>query len=174
MTESKNFVNQLKLVDESAEKALIDLFIKHDIKELDVSTDDYDCLRVFVFDDNEHIANGLVIDSIEIENGSIMLTDNKGSFHSSTSLHDGSMPYVYAYVENLLKDKINNEENTYEVWLYYHGCFNTFVKASNTDEARRKARNEVDELSELDFLHEIKLCDNGCDVSLVKVCKVLD
>lgn len=168
MTESKNFVNQLKLVDESAEKALIDLFIKHDIKELDVSTDDYDCLRVFVFDDNEHIANGIVIDSIEIENGSIMLTDNKGSFHSSTSLHDGSMPYIYAYVETIIGDLNTEVEREYEVYLYYHGCYSTYVKAKNVDEALQIARNQISDMSEVEFLSAIEAQENDYDVYVVK------
>ena len=169
MTE-KNFVNQLKLVDENAEKALIDLFIKHNITELDVrnTEDDYDCLRVFVFDDTEHVANGLLIDSIEVENGSIMLTDNNGSFHSSTSLHDGSMPYIYAYVENLLKDKLNEEKNIYEVYLYYHGCYSTNVKATNKDEALQFARNLVSNMSEVEFLSAIGAQEVDYDVSVVK------
>lgn len=169
MTESKNFVNQLKLVDESAEKALIDLFIKHNIKELDVSTDDYDCLRVFVFDDNEHIANGIVIDSIEIENGSIMLTDNKGSFHSSTSLHDGSMPYIYAYVETIIGDLNAEVEKEYEVYLYYHGCYSTYVKAKNSDEALQIARNQISNMSEIEFLGAIEAEENGYDVYVKKL-----
>ena len=82
--------------------------------------------------------------------------------------HDGTMPYIYGYVETIIGNLNTEVEREYEVCLYYHGCYSTNVKAKNKDEALQFARNLVSNMSEVEFLSAIEAQENDYDVSVVK------
>lgn len=56
---------------------------------------------------------------------------------------------------------------TYDVRLYYHGCYSTTVEANTPEQAREKAEDEAISMTDLDFFHAIDIMQDGCDVSRI-------
>lgn len=56
---------------------------------------------------------------------------------------------------------------TYDVRLYYHGCYSTTVEANTPEQAREKAEDEALSMTDLDFCHAIDIMQDGCDVSRI-------
>ena len=88
--------------------------------------------------------------------------------YSSSDFHDGTMPYIYGYVETIIGNLSTKVEREYEVYLYYHGCYSTNVKAANKDEALQIARRQISDMSEVEFLSAIEAQEVDYDVSVVK------
>ena len=159
-----NYVQELRELDYRAKNDIIKLLKEKGITRLDVSNKDIQYEDLFVYTYGESVK----IDTIILEDDTLMFVDSRNSHYSSSDFHDGTMPYIYAYVETIIGDLNTEVEREYEVYLYYHGCFSTYVKAKNSDDAVRQVRYKVDELSELEFLHAIELVENDYDVSVVK------
>lgn len=56
---------------------------------------------------------------------------------------------------------------TYDVRLYYYGCYSTTVEANTPEQAREKAEEEAMSMTDLDFLHAIDVVQDDCDVSRI-------
>lgn len=56
----------------------------------------------------------------------------------------------------------------FNVYLYYHGCFNTEIEADTEEEALELARSKSAGLSDTDFLHAIEVMEEGNDVECCK------
>lgn len=54
----------------------------------------------------------------------------------------------------------------FNVWIYYHGCYNTEVMAENEDKAIEIARDKANSLNDTDFLHAIEVIEDGTDIEL--------
>lgn len=53
---------------------------------------------------------------------------------------------------------------TYDVRLYYHGCYSTTVEANTPEQAREKAEEEAISMNDLDFLHAIDITQDDEEV----------
>jgi len=53
---------------------------------------------------------------------------------------------------------------TYDVRLYYHGCYSTTVEANTPEQAREKAEYEAISMPDLDFFHAIDVMQDDCEV----------
>lgn len=159
-----NYVQQLRELDYRAKNDIIKLFKEKGITKLDVSNKDNQYEDLFVYTYGESVK----IDTIVLEDDLLMFVDRNDYHYSSSDFHDGTMPYIYAYVETIIGDLNTEVEKEYEVYLYYHGCYSTNVKAKNKDEALQFARNLVSNMSEVEFLSAIEAQENDYDVSVVK------
>lgn len=56
---------------------------------------------------------------------------------------------------------------TYDVRLYYHGCYSTTVEANTPEQALEKAEDEVSSMTDLDFFLAIDVMQDDCDVSRI-------
>lgn len=56
----------------------------------------------------------------------------------------------------------------FNVWIYYHGCYSTEIEAESQDEALEKARHQVYDMSDNEFLKAIEVMENGSDVEPCK------
>ena len=63
-------------------------------------------------------------------------------------------------------DETINKKQSYNVAVHYKGCYRTSVEAKSEIEAVQLVRQEIQELSDLDFLDSIELDENGFDVLL--------
>ena len=52
----------------------------------------------------------------------------------------------------------------FRVHLYYHGCYSTFVEATNEREAIELAEQEIEKMEDRKFLQEIDLLNDGNDI----------
>jgi hypothetical protein len=111
------------------------------------------------------------IDTIILEDDLLLFVDSKEYTYSSSDFHDGTMPYIYAQVETIIGDLNTEVEREYEVYLYYHGCYSTSVKAKNKDEALQMARNQISDMSDVEFLSAIEALENDYDVYVSSVKK---
>ena len=159
-----NYVQELRELDYRAKNDIIKLLKDKGITTLDVSNKDWQYEDLFVYTYGESVK----IDTIIFENDTLMFVDSRKSHYSSSDFHDGTMPYIYAYVETIIGDLNTEVEREYEVYLYYHGCYSTNVKAKNRHEALQIARNQISDMSEVEFLSAIEAQENDYDVSVVK------
>lgn len=53
---------------------------------------------------------------------------------------------------------------TYDVRLYYHGCFSTTVEANTPEQAREKAEEQTINMTDLDFMHAIDIVQDDHEV----------
>lgn len=159
-----NYVQQLRELDYRAKNDIIKLLKEKGITKLDVSNKDNQYEDLFVYTYGESIK----IDTIILEDDTLMFLDRSEYTYSSGDFHDGTMPYIYAYVETIIGDLNTEVEREYEVYLYYHGCYSTYVKAKNVDEALQIARNQISDMSEVEFLSAIEAQENDNDVYVVK------
>lgn len=159
-----NYVQQLRELDYRAKNDIIKLLKEKGITRLDVSNKDnqYEDLVVYTY------GVSVKIDTIILDDGLLMFLDSSEYTHSSSDFHDGTMPYIYAYVETIIGDLNTEVKKEYEVYLYYHGCYSTNVKAKNKDEALQFVRNLVSNMSEVEFLSAIEAQENDYDVYVVK------
>lgn len=160
-----NYVQQLRELDYRAENDIIKLLKEKGITRLDVSNKDNQYEDLFVYTYGE---SSVKIDTIILEDYSLMFVDSREDTYSSNDFHDGTMPYIYDYVETIIGNLDTKVEREYEVYLYYHGCYSTNVKATNKDEALQFARNLVSNMSEAEFLSAIEAQENDYDVYVVK------
>lgn len=160
-----NLVAELSNTDKRAIQLIKDLFKRAGITELDVSNDDHDNdnLCVYCFDDDCHSADNIKINKIVLDDDTLVFIDDTGLSHSSLDFHIGSMPYVYNAVYDLIGN-VAPTQDVHTVYIYYHGCYSTTVTASNEDEALEMVREEIEKLSDLDFLDAISLIEDGNDV----------
>jgi hypothetical protein len=167
-----NLTEQLRFNDRQAVLLIKNLFKEVNITELDISNsnEEYDDVYAYCFNDDGLTADNVKLNKIVLDDDTLIFIDENNFSHHFLDFHNGSMPYIYNAVYNIVKDMINAE--TYDVHIYYHGCFSTTVKASNKDEAYAIALEEVGKLSDLEFLDAIELQVNGSDVD--KVERVLD
>lgn len=159
-----NYVQQLRELDYRAKNDIIKLLKEKGITRLDVSNKDNQYEDLFVYTYGVSVK----IDTIILDDGLLMFEDRSKYTHSSSDFHDGTMPYIYAYVETIIGDLNTEVEREYEVYLYYHGCYSTNVKAKNKDEALQIARNQISDMSEVEFLSAIEAQENDYDVSVIK------
>ena len=159
-----NYVQQLRELDYRAKNDIIKLLKEKGITRLDVSNKDNQYEDLFVYTYGESVK----IDTIILEDDLLMFLDRSEYTYSSSDFHDGTMPYIYAYVETIIGDLNTEVEREYEVYLYYHGCYSTYVKAKNKDEALQIARNQISDMSEVEFLSAIEAQENDFDVYVVK------
>jgi hypothetical protein len=162
-----NYVQELRELDYRAKNDIIKLLKEKGITTLDVSNKDYQYEDLFVYNYGESVK----IDTIILEDDTLMFVDSGNYRYLSSNFHDGTMPYIYGYVETLIGDLKTEVERVYEVYLYYYGCYSTNVKAKNEDEALQIARNLVSNMSEVEFLSAIEAQENGYDVYVVSVKK---
>lgn len=160
-----NYIQQLRELDYRAKNDIIKLIKDKGITTLDVSNKNKQYEDLFVYTIYEM---SVKIDTIILEDDLLLFVDSKEYTYSSSDFHDGTMPYIYAYVETIIGDLNTEVEKEYEVYLYYHGCYSTNVKAKNKDEALQFARNLVSNMSEVEFLSAIEAQENDYDVSVVK------
>lgn len=66
---------------------------------------------------------------------------------------------TYKSYSGLYTYKIVEVEETklYEVQIYYHGCYSTYVEADNEDEAFKIVQEQANSLPDLDFLDAVEL-----------------
>jgi hypothetical protein len=159
-----NYIQQLRELDVRAKNDIIKLLQEKGITRLDVSNKDNQYEDLFVYTYGESVK----IDTIVLDDVLLMFLDSNEYAYSSSDFHDGTMPYIYAYVETIIGNLDTKVEREYEVYLYYHGCYSTNVKAKNKDEALQFARNLVSNMSEVEFLSAIEAQENDYDVSVVK------
>lgn len=159
-----NYIQQLRELDVRAKNDIIKLLKEKGITRLDVSNKDNQYEDLFVYTYGESVK----IDTIVLDDVLLMFLDSNEYAYSSSDFHDGTMPYIYAYVETIIGDLNTEVEREYEVCLYYHGCYSTNVKATNKDEALQFARNLVSNMSEEEFLSAIEAQEVDYDVSVVK------
>ena len=159
-----NYIQQLRELDVRAKNDIIKLLKEKGITRLDVSNKDNQYEDLFVYSYGESVK----IDTIILDDVLLMFLDSKEYAYSSSDFHDGTMPYIYAYVETIIGDLNTEVKKEYEVYLYYHGCYSTNVKAKNKDEALQIARNQISDMSEVEFLSAIEAQENDYDVSVVK------
>lgn len=159
-----NYIQQLRELDCRAKNDIIKLLKEKGITRLDVSNKDNQYEDLFVYTYGESVK----IDTIVLEDALLMFLDSSEYAYSSSDFHDGTMPYIYAYVETIIGNLDTKVEREYEVYLYYHGCYSTNVKAKNKDEALQIARNQISDMSEVEFLSAIEAQENDYDVSVVK------
>lgn len=159
-----NYIQQLRELDYRVKNAFIKLLKDKGITTLDVSNKDNKYEDLFVYTYGESVK----IDTIILEDDLLMFVDSNEYTYSSSSFHDGTMPYIYAYVETIIEDLNTEVEREYEVYLYYHGCYSTNVKAANKDEALQIARRQISDMSEVEFLSAIESQEVDYDVSVVK------
>lgn len=160
-----NYVQQLRELDYRAKNDIIKLLKEKGITKLDVSNKDNQYEDLFVYTYGESVK----IDTIIFEDDTLMFLDRSEYAYSSGDFHDGTMPYIYAYVETIIGDLNTEVEREYEVYLYYHGCYSTYVKAKNSDEALQIARNQISDMSEVEFLSAIEAQENDYDVYVKKL-----
>lgn len=160
-----NYVQELRELDYKAKHDIIKLLQEKGITRLDVSNKDNQYEDLFVI-----LSHGesVKIDTIVLDGVLLMFLDSNEYAYSSSDFHDGTMPYIYAQVETIIGDLNTEVERVYEVYLYYHGCYSTNVKAKNKDEALQFARNLVSNMSEVEFLSAIEAQENDYDVSVLK------
>lgn len=53
---------------------------------------------------------------------------------------------------------------TYDVRLYYHGCYSTTVEANTPEQAREKAEEKAISMNALDFLYAIDIVQDDHEV----------
>lgn len=159
-----NYIQQLRELDYRAKNDIIKLLQEKGITRLDVSNKDNQYEDLFVYTYGESVK----IDTIVLDDALLIFLDSNEYAYSSSDFHDGTMPYIYAYVETIIGNLDTKVEREYEVYLYYHGCYSTNVKATNKDEALQFARNLVSNMSEVEFLSAIEAQENDYDVSVVK------
>lgn len=160
-----NYVQELRELDCRAKNDIIKLLQEKGITRLDVSNKDNQYEELFVI---LSYGESVKIDTIVLDDALLMFVDSNEYAYSSSDFHDGTMPYIYAYVETIIGDLNTEVEREYEVYLYYHGCYSTNVKAKNTDEALQIARNQISDMSEVEFLSAIEAQENDFDVYVVK------
>lgn len=160
-----NYVQELKELDYRAKNDIIKLLQEKGITRLDVSNKDNQYEDLFVYTIYEV---SVKIDTIILEDDLLTFVDSKEFHYLSSDFHDGTMPYIYAQVETIIGDLNIEVEREYEVYLYYHGCYSTNVKAKNKDEALQIARNQISDMSEVEFLSAIEAQENDYDVYVVK------
>ena len=160
-----NYVQQLRELDYRAKNDIIKLLKEKGITKLDVSNKDNQYEDLFVYTYGESIK----IDTIILDDDTLLFLDRSVYAYSSGDFHDGTMPYIYAYVETIIGDLNTEVEKEYEVYLYYHGCYSTYVKAKNVDEALQIARNQISDMSEVEFLSAIEAQENDYDVYVKKL-----
>lgn len=167
MDNKMNLVDEMRSNDKRALNLIIDLFIKANIKELDISNPngEYDDVYAYCFDDNGLSATNIKLNKIVLDNNTLVFIDKENRSHSYLDFHDGSMPYIYNAVYDLIGN-IVPEQNSYNVYIYYHGCYAQTVTATNEEEALEKVRNEANSLSDLEFMDAIELIENGCDICI--------
>jgi hypothetical protein len=164
----QNYIKRLHNIDNSAFDAVVELFNLKGIKELDISNsnDEYDDVKAYCYDDDCHCATNIKLNRIVLENGNLTFIDEYGSPHCVTDFHIGTMPYIHNMVKWITSDMPDIiQPKKYNVHLYYHGCFSTTVEAKTEEEALDLAQQEIDALSDLEFLDAIELQSNGNDVS---------
>lgn len=159
-----NYIQQLREIDYRAKKDIIKFFKENGITTLDVSNKDNQYEDLFVYTYGESVK----IDTIILEDDTLMFVDRNDYHYSSSDFHDGTMPYIYGYVETIIGNLNTEVEREYEVYLYYHGCYSTNVKATNKDEALQIARRQISDMSEVEFLSAIESQEVDYDVSVVK------
>jgi hypothetical protein len=162
-----NYVQELRELDYRAKNDIIKLLKEKGITTLDVSNKDYQYEDLFVYNYGESVK----IDTIILEDDLLLFVDSKEYTYSSSDFHDGTMPYIYAQVETIIGDLNTEVEREYEVYLYYHGCYSTNVKATNKDEALQIARRQISDMSEVEFLSAIEAQENDYDVCVSSVKK---
>ena len=160
-----NYVQQLRELDYRAKNDIIKLLKEKGITRLDVSNKDNQYEDLFVYTYGESVK----IDTIILDDVLLMFLDSNEYAYSSSDFHDGTMPYIYAYVETIIGDLNTEVKKEYEVYLYYHGCYSTNVKAKNKDEALQIARNQISDMSEVEFLSAIEAQENDYDVYVKKL-----
>lgn len=160
-----NYIQELRALDCRAKNDIIKLLKYKGITTLDVSNKDNQYEDLFVYTNNEV---SVKIDTIILEDDLLMFVDSRGFHYSSSDFHDGTMPYIYAQVETIIGDLDTKVEREYEVYLYYHGCYSTNVKATNKDEALQIARRQISNMSEVEFLSAIEAQESDYDVCVVK------
>ena len=160
-----NLVEEMRSNDRKALNLIIDLMIKADIKELDISNPngEYDDVYAYCFDENGLTATNIKLNKIVLDGNTLVFIDEEDYSHSHLDFHDGSIPYIYNTVYDLIGD-ITPKQKTYNVYIYYHGCYSQTVTAVNREEALEKVRNETISLSDLEFLDSIGLNENGYDI----------
>lgn len=160
-----NLVEEMRSNDRKALNSIIDLMVKANIKELDISNpnDEYDDVYAYCFDENGITATNIKLNKIVLDGNTLVFIDEENLSHWYLDFHDGSMPYIYNAVYDLIGD-IVLEQKTYNVYIHYHGCYTQTVTAVNREEALEKVRNEVNSLSDLEFLDAIGLAENGYDI----------
>lgn len=53
---------------------------------------------------------------------------------------------------------------TYNVNIYFHGCYSVDIKATDEDEAYEKANELLDNMSNDEFLNAIDIQEDGFDI----------
>lgn len=163
-----NYIQELRALDCRAKNDIIKLLKDKGITTLDVSNKDNQYEDLFVYTNYEV---SVKIDTIILEDDLLMFVDSREFHYSSSDFHDGTMPYIYAQVETIIGDLNTEVEREYEVYLYYHGCYSTNVKATNKDEALQIARRQISDMSEVEFLSAIEAQENDYDVCVSSVKK---
>ena len=162
-----NYMQELRELDTRAKNDIIKLLKDKGITTLDVSNKDWQYEDLCVYTYGEPVK----IDTILLEDDTLMFVDSRKTHHSSSDFHDGTMPYIYAQVETIIGDLNIEAEREYEVYLYYHGCYSTSVKAKNKDEALQIARNQISDMSEVEFLSAIESQESDYDVYVSSIKK---
>lgn len=163
-----NYMQELRELDTRAKNDIIKLLKDKGITTLDVSNKDNQYEDLFVYTNYEM---SVKIDTIILEDDLLTFVDSREYHYLSSDFHDGTMPYIYAQVETIIGDLNTEAEREYEVYLYYHGCYSTSVKAKNKDEALQVARNLVSNMSEVEFLSAIEAQESDYDVYVSSVKK---
>lgn len=165
MDNKMNLVEEMRSNDRKALNSIIDLMIKANIKELDISNPngEYDDVYAYCFDENGITATNIKLNKIVLDNNTLVFIDEEKLPHSHLDFHSGSMPYIYNAVYDLIGD-ITPEQKSYNVHIYYHGCYTQTVTAVNREEALEKVRNKTISITDLEFLDSIGLSENGYDI----------
>jgi hypothetical protein len=162
-----NYVQELRELEYRAKNELIKLLQKKGITRLDVSNKDNQYEDLFVYTHGESVK----IYTIVLEYDTLMFVDRSDYHYSSGDFHDGTMPYIYDYVETIIGDLNTEVEKEYGVYIYYHGCYSTNVKATNKDDALQIARNQISNMSDVEFLSAIEAQENDYYVYVSSVKK---
>lgn len=100
-----NYIKELKEIERKAETAIVDLFHLKGVSGVSVDNcnDEYD-LVVFAFNDDVLGADAETLKYIRVDNGVVTMECDNGRQLSRTDVHEGTMPYIYAAVEERLRD----------------------------------------------------------------------
>lgn len=101
-----NYINELKKIERKAETAIVDLFHLKGVSGVPVGNCNgkYDDLVVFAFNDDVLGADAETLKYVRVENGVVTMECDNGRQLSRTDVHEGTMPYIYAAVEERLRD----------------------------------------------------------------------